>query len=371
MPKRQQQPVKQAPATGGGRTPPQGQKPKGSGLGATPPPASTNPRKPGQKVSPEQRKENRQERREARQEQRRANQRVDNPYLAKPEDRLYNTALRTDQQLGQAAQDQFGQAVESMEQPVDWGQFDQVYDPNYEEIAPAFNPDDWNQWRQQQIDASAQDFERQFGKRFQQQEQDLQQQLTNRGIPMGSELWNNQMKELREQQEGQRQSNMVQAMNLASSNAAQFGNLAMQARDQGFGEQMSRYGQSVQERQRQQGDYFQQRYNDLSEANMLRGAQSPLLAQNMQYARQAQLQQQQADAATRLKYMGLQAGAAGGYRGTGLPYQDVLAMETASQIAVNAADPRYQQGKSPSPWWGAAGGILGGVAGAAADYYFS
>lgn len=332
----------QRPVTGGGRTPPRGQKPAaGSGLKDKPPTKNAKPKE---------------------------RQRQRNPFLSGQQNKLINQERSSDMILGNQAQEEFRDATDSFQQDIDWNQFQQVQAPNYDEIAPAFNPQDWNAWRQEQIDASAADFERQFGKSFAREKEDLEQTLVNRGIPMGSELYNQQMRELAERQDSQRQSNMVQAMNQAGSNASQFGNLAMQARGQGFGEQMQMYGQSVDERGRQMQDYFRQRNQPLVEGQLLRGAQSPLYGMDLQYGNQAALQQQQADAAQRLKYMGLQAGAAGGYRGTGLPYQDVLAMETAAQMQINQNHPGYQQPRQPSPWYQLGGAVLGTAAGIGMSY---
>jgi len=92
--------------------------------------------------------------------------------------------------------------------------------------------------RQEMIDSTLGEFDRMMGPRFQQEQQALQQQLRNQGIPMGSESFNNAMQQLSERQNSARQSAMNQALSIGGSEQDRMFNLAQRGRGQQLEEAM-------------------------------------------------------------------------------------------------------------------------------------
>lgn len=124
---------------------------------------------------------------------------------------------------------------------------------------------DFNNWRQSQIDAANQDFENRMNPMFKQQSDDFEQQMANRGIPMGSALYNQQKEQLMKTQNDQRQSMLSSAMGQAGQNAEQFFNVGTQARGNALNEGLM------------------QRNMPLNEFNALYGARSGMDMQNLGY----------------------------------------------------------------------------------------
>lgn len=282
-------------------------------------------------------------------------------YISPTENKLINQTQGQDLTLGNAANQQLGNVQENFQQPFNWNEFQSVNQPNWNNVPQGPVSGDYNQWRKEQIDLSAKDFEDRVAPVFAQQRDDFEQQMSNRGIPMGSELYNRQLEQLQQQQEGQRQNNLVAAMNQAGSNASQFANVGFQAHDQGMGDQQTYYNQQVAERNRQTGEALGQRYQPLNEFQMLRGAQSPQQLAALQYYQQMQQGNQAGNFALQAKRMG-GGGAApsdpNNYNNTGMSYQDYAAFNMANQMALNASN-RPQQ---PNPWASVIGGVGAGFA---------
>lgn len=138
---------------------------------------------------------------------------------------------------------------------------------------------DFNNWRQSQIDATYEDFNRRFEPQFSKQAESFEQDMYNRGIPVGSELYNQQKQLMQQGQQDARSSALVQAQGLAGQNAQQFFDIGTQARGNALNEGML------------------QRNMPLSEFNALSSAQSPMMMANLGYAQQRGLNQQQGDIA--------------------------------------------------------------------------
>lgn len=195
------------------------------------------------------------------------------------------------------------------------------------------------------------DFERTAEPEFQKQIADFDTAMVQRGIPVGSELYNKQRKELLDTQEGQRQTMRTQAMQGAGSQA----NLWNTMQSQNF-----------------QGayDYYNnERNRPLSEYNALIGSQSGIgdKALDQIYARQnAQWQM----AHTPHGGGGGGGGGSGGYSdkyGFATPqeydqYRMNLGLQQKEAEYALAAKYGPKAPSQPSGWATGLGGILGGIA---------
>lgn len=244
---------------------------------------------------------------------------------------LINQTMQGDTALGNFANGQVEQIGKNFSQPFDWAAagptpqgpnfqgMQRPGQPNFGALSPAGQMTDWgrapgfqqtdfsrapglqqtdwngmpsmpvtgdfNNWRQQQIDSTYNQFESRNAPVFKQQQEDLEQQLRNRGIPLGSKLYNDQMKQLQQSQTDARNSAMVQAQGIAGQNASQFAGVGFQARGQSAAEGAQRFGESMGARQLygqegqqqfQQGLTARQQYGDeaaqnFGQANTLRG----------------------------------------------------------------------------------------------------
>lgn len=88
----------------------------------------------------------------------------------------------------------------------------------------------FNEQRQQMIDSTVGEFDRMMGPRFEQEQEMLQQQLRNRGIPMGSAEYNNALSQLSERQNSARQSAMNQALSIGGAEQSRLHGLSMDGR---------------------------------------------------------------------------------------------------------------------------------------------
>ena len=184
------------------------------------------------------------------------------PFLGRQEENAINQQFQGDIGLGNIAQGQMQGIENSYSQPFDWSSLP---------TSPVSG--DFNNWRQQQIDTTNQDFENRNSKAFAQQNDDFEQQMANRGIPMGSKLYNDQKAELARTQNDARQSALNSAMQQAGTNATQFFNVGTQAQNNALNLGMT------------------QRNQPLSEYSALMGAQSGMPGQAYQFGNNAWLQQ--------------------------------------------------------------------------------
>lgn len=280
-------------------------------------------------------------------------------YLTRAQNSLINTQRTTDDRLGRQVQRSVHDAVQNVQQPFDYSQYDMPEGPDYSNVAAAFNPQDWNQWRQQQIDAAAQDFENQFGDQFKRQSDDFEQMAYERGWSPGSKVYEDSKAAMVKGQNDMRQSNLVQAMNQGASNASQFGNLAIGARAQGINDAGNMYGQQWGAYNNQISDAMGRRYQPLQEANMFRSAQSPLMMSDAQLANQMQLGNQQGQFALQAKRMGGGGGSPDWAQNGFSSYQDYAAFQDARTINLARQQAGLTQSNQPSPWWQFAGAAAG------------
>ncbi len=196
---------------------------------------------------------------------------------------------------------------------------------------------DFNQWRQSQIDATYQDFNKRMEPQFKQQAEDFEQQMASRGIPMGSQLYEQQKKAMLQQQQDSRDSALTQAMGLAGQNAQQFYNIGTDARGNALNEGLMR------------------RNMPLNEYNQIMASQSPMGMQNLGYSQQWNMQQDQQG---HDRWMMRNQPRGGGGGGGGDPYGGYGSQEAlwAAQDARAQANkmwewqnnPQYRQQKGPS-----------------------
>lgn len=259
--------------------------------------------------------------------------------LNRRQERLVRQRERGDIALGAQANQMLPQVQAAYEQPFDFGALPE---------APVSG--DFQDWRQGQIDQAYNLFESRFAPQFEQQKQDLEQQLYNRGIPVGSPLYNDQMAQLSRQQNDARQSALVNAQGIAGQNAEQFFNIGQQARGSALSEGL--LGRNM----------------PLSEYSALLGAQSGLGQQYADYGLQRGLQQQQAD----LQLRNAQQAPRGG--GGALPQWQQYGFsspieydayrtqqEQQAMLWQFQNDPQYRQPRGPSIGSQIGGSILGGV----------
>lgn len=235
---------------------------------------------------------------------------------------------------------------QSMSQPFDWSQLP---------TGPVQG--DFNNWRQQQIDATNNEFSSRMDPVFKQQEDDLAQQLYNQGNAPGSPKYEQQMKALRESQNAARSSNLVQAQQLAGQNAGQFFDIGTQARGNALSEGLMA------------------RNMPLNDYNALRGSQSGMMMQNLGYGQGLSLQNDDQANQRWMMQHAPRGGGGGGvdpYKGFG-SYQGLAGFEDARQRANAEYQMQLQQQYAPKqPSYGAqlggsllgiGAGLLGGYAG--------
>lgn len=246
---------------------------------------------------------------------------------------------RADVQLGAQANALLPRVEEAYSQPFD-----------FSSLPSAPVTGDFNAWKQQQTDDAYNLFKSRQEPQFEQQRQDLEQQLYNRGIPVGSELYNNQMQQLQRQQEDARQSALVNAQGIAGQNAGQFFDIGQQARGSALSEGL--LGRNM----------------PLSEFSALYGAQSGLGAQNAAYNQQLGAQQQAADLQLRNAQQAPRGGGGGGEVWQQYGFSSPIEYDAyrtqqqqAAQLWAFQNDPRYRQPSSPSYGAQIGGQILGGL----------
>jgi len=175
-----------------------------------------------------------------------------------------NQRNQADLALGNQANGMLPQIQDAYSQPFDWSQ-----------LPSAPVQGDFNNWRQGQIDSTYNDFSRRMDPQFAQQSEDFEQQMANRGIPVGSELYNKQKQQMQQSQNDARSSALVQAQGLAGQNAGQFFDIGTQARSGALNEGLMRRGMPL-------ADY-----------QSLMGARSGFDAANLGYSQTKDLQTQQ------------------------------------------------------------------------------
>lgn len=269
---------------------------------------------------------------------------------------LVNQGIQQDLQMGQMASGMMPQIQENLGQEFDWSQL-----PS----APVSG--DFNKWRQEQIDQTYKDFTTRMEPQFNKQLEDFDQQMANRGIPLGSELYNKQRQQLMQQQEDTKQSVLTNAMGMAGQNASQFFDIGTTARANALGEGM------------------QQRYMPLQEYGMLMGSQQGYGQDAMDYSQaQGLAAQQQGYAVKNAKLAKKLSGGGGGggsnpvwaqygFAGPQEYDQYKIGLEQQQNQWNWQNNPAYKgnKGSGVSPWAQLGGNILGSALGGWAQSGFA
>lgn len=237
-----------------------------------------------------------------------------------------NQRTGADISLGQYGNELLPRAWESYSKPFDW---------NALPSAPVQG--DFNDWRQGQIDSTYNDFTRRMDPQFAKETQDFEQQMANRGIPVGSELYNSQKQQLVQQQNDARNSALVSAQGLAGQNANQFFDIGTQARSGALSEGLTA------------------RDMPLSEFNKLYASRSPMDMQNLQYSQNQSLQNSQ--------YHPPVFGPQDPYQGFGSAQNFWAAQDARDRANQQWAWANQPKQKGPSYAAQIGGGILGTAAG--------
>lgn len=301
-----------------------------------------------------------------------------------------------DTKISGLANRQFPAVQESFSQPFDWNAVGpQPGGPDWSGVpglpgvpdfgqGPAlYNTDDWGQFQNDQVAASEAAYNAATDQDFADEQQAFEQRMANRGIPMGSELYDKEQAKLVASKANAKLQNRAQAYNTSASNASQFGNLALNTRGQATGEQVAGFGMGLQANQQgnanvanqyglnqqayqdRYGNQMQRRMQPLQDFNALRASVSGQPMQNLGYSQTLGAQNNQA--ANQLNVArGMPRGGGDPYNGFA-SYQDLAAFEDArkrSNLQFDwANNPQYQQGGGPSFGAQLGGGILGQAAG--------
>lgn len=239
-----------------------------------------------------------------------------------------------DQQLGGIANEQLPEIQQSFQDPFDYGK--------YEAMAPVTG--DYNEWVDSQMQNYNKAFDDRMNPQFAQQTESFEQQMANRGIPMGSELYNREKSRMEQGHNDARTQAYAQNQGQAIEGAQSLFNVGTAAQQNALG-----LGQAA-------------RYGSLNDYNALTGAQSGF--QQQQYlqddAQKAQMQQ--------LKFAAKNRGGGGApvpaWQQAGFSsYQDMIGFEDARNRGNSMwsfqNDPRYQQEQGPSTGSQVGGAILG------------
>lgn len=300
---------------------------KGVGLESKPP-----------KLTPEEKVANK-----AAKAQKKANRPMKLAYLNKKQ-RINQTQRQfADNALGEFANSQLPGIQESYSQPFDWNA-----------LPERVVGDDFSAWRDQQIQQGNQAFDSRMNPVFQQQSEDFEQQMANRGIPMGSELYNREKTRMEQSQNDARQQGYFQAAQSAGQNASQFFDIGQSARSSAFGEDMTQRNMPLNE--------FQQMY----------GAMPGFAQQNLQYSQGRQMQSQAEAANQRLQDSAWHPAPSGGggsapvwqQYGYGSPQEYDAYQDSRSRANADYAASK-QPGAPKGPSYGSqlGGSILGAAVG--------
>jgi len=180
---------------------------------------------------------------------------------------------------------------------------------------------DFQGWYNNQVQGYDQAFDTRNQPLFQHQSDQFEQDMQNRGIPVGSDLYNRQKLALQNQQSDATQQAHIAATSQAAQNA------------------QAQFGVGTQDAQNQLTLAIGQRNQPLQDYNALYGATSGMDMQNLGYSQTGtlqgrnnatQLQISQNELKGKIKAAGMN-NPLGGYNGTGLTYEQALAAQNKAQ----------------------------------------
>jgi hypothetical protein len=238
---------------------------------------------------------------------------------------------KADVQLGKMANQMLPSVQDAYAQPFD-----------FDALPSQVTGQDFERWRNEQIDQAYQTYSSRMDPQFAQARQDFEQQMANRGIPVGSPLYNSQLQELERGQSDSRQSALTNAQGIAGQNAGQFFDIGQSARGQALQEGLLARGMP------------------LAEFQALYGAQSGMVPQNLAYNQELGMAQKNFELARQMpRGGGGGGGAAWEQYGFSSPqaydaYQ--TQMERDNFLWAQQNTPKQKQ---PSPWAGLAGQAIG------------
>ncbi len=246
------------------------------------------------------------------------------PGLTKQQNANINQRQSADNSLGTAANGQL-QAISN--------NFSQPFDYNSLPAAPVTG--DYNNWVSSQMGNYNKAFDDRNTPVFKQQADDFEQQMANRGIPMGSDLYNQQKGLMVQGQNDAREQAYAANQGQAVQSAESLYKVGTDARSQAYTMAQARRNQP------------------LADFNSLYASQSGMDNQNLKYSQGLDLQNNQEASqmaimkATPRSGGGKGSGSgAGGYGGTGLSYQDYLNTQNQSKLqlqqGLNALNPQPQ-----------------------------
>ena len=233
--------------------------------------------------------------------------------------------------------------------------YDQEFDWNALPQGPVQG--DFGDWRQEQIDSQYNDYTNRMQSSWDQENNEFEQMAHERGWAPGSDLYNQEKNRIATRQDDARQSALAGAMSGAAQSAGQF------------------YDIGSRDRQNALSEGLQARGMPLSEYNAMNAAQSPMMMQNLGYSQQFGLQQNAQNFTAHQNALA-RAGAGGGggpgeppitpwgqYGFSGPQELDAYREQQRRDSVLWGQQNAPRQPSGPSPWAGAAGGILGSLAG--------
>lgn len=275
------------------------------------------------------------------------------------ENALINQGMRRDYELGKAADRLSRKAVKDFASSFNYGRYAPPERVSYDDLPTQPVSGDFANWRQEQINLANQTFDDAFQDQFRQQNDQFIQDMHNRGIPIGSELYNTQLNNLQKNQNQARRANLAAAMSNAGDQSAQFFGIGTQARQNVIGERVGQYGQRLGETQNEMNNALQQRYGDFNDMVALQGGLSGYGTQA--YANQQQNVNQGAQAAAAMNQINAQN--AGAMARQNAANQAELARQQQQQAWYQQqyGNMQNQSGGNVSPWASAGGGLLTGL----------
>lgn len=188
--------------------------------------------------------------------------RMTREYFLSPNQSLLNAQQEErDLTLGGLAKDQLGQIKQQGQyslqgmpdspQALDTQSLAAFYNPNQQTLPELLGGQDLLSERQRIEGTLYDNFSRRMEPQFARQQERLEMQLANEGIPRGSERYNESMRQLQQQQNDARLNAQAQATQLGGQEQQRLFGMSSDARGQLFGEGLDRFGVSAEQRAQQ------------------------------------------------------------------------------------------------------------------------
>lgn len=202
-------------------------------------------------------------------------------------------------------------------------------------------------------------FQRRMGDRFSDERENLKQELANRGIPMGSERYNEQMEQLSQRQNDAFLDAQTQAMQMGGQEQQNLFGMNLAGRQQGIQERTNQYYQPLQTAQMMQGmqqGVINPQFQPMYQANIaptdVQGTAQGFYGINTNAA----MQQAQIDASR------ANAGLSAATSRANNAASNAAALQRQREAQAHAAAMQANQPRpsSPNPWAQAGAGFLSG-----------